>query len=441
MTGLRFLLVAALLATLVLAALGATPTSAARHLIIISIDALRPEFYLDEKFPAPQLRALRVAGSHGRAAESVVPTVTYPSHAPIATGVRPVRHGGAFNVLFEPTGTRGRWYEEASDLRAPPIWEWARAAGLTTAAVSWPSTLGARIDHLLPERDYYVRQEPLALLLAATTPGLFQRVGVTPDPAMFKDVVLWDAFLAATAAGIIREMKPNLLLLHMVQVDYFQHRGGREAPELEAAVERLDGHVGALMRAVREAGIADHTAVIITGDHGFQDVSRTVFPNEILSRAGLRGCPAPGEEWRATVHIAGGAAAVFVRSSQDATAVEEATAALQRESAKRYTLVTRRQLDELGAMPGVALALEARPGWTVSGSCGSGITGRGSGGTHGFLPTRPSMATGFIVAGAGVRAGESLDRVRLIDVAPTAARLLGVSAPEVEGRVLAEFLK
>jgi predicted AlkP superfamily pyrophosphatase or phosphodiesterase len=440
-TGLRFLLVAALLATLVLAALGATPTSAARHLIIISIDALRPEFYLDEKFPAPQLRALRVAGSHGRAAESVFPTVTYPSHATIATGVRPVRHGVAFNVLFEPTGTRGRWYEEASDLRAPPIWEWARAAGLTTAAVSWPSTLGARIDHLLPERDYYVRQEPLALLLAATTPGLFQRVGVTPDPAMFKDVVLWDAFLAATAAGIIREMKPNLLLLHMVQVDYFQHRGGREAPELEAAVGRLDGHVGALMRAVREAGIADHTAVIITGDHGFQDVSRTVFPNEILSRAGLRGCPAPGEEWRATVHIAGGAAAVFVRSSQDATAVEEATAALQRESAKRYTLVTRRQLDELGAMPGVALALEARPGWTVSGSCGSGITGRGSGGTHGFLPTRPSMATGLIVAGAGVRAGESLDRVRLIDVAPTAARLLGVPAPEVEGRVLAEFLK
>jgi arylsulfatase A-like enzyme len=51
------------------------------------------------------------------------------------------------------------------------------------------------------------------------------------------------------------------------------------------------------------------------------------------------------------------------------------------------------------------------------------------------------MATGFIVAGAGVRAGESLDRVRLIDVAPTAARLLGVPAPEVEGRVLAEFLK
>jgi predicted AlkP superfamily pyrophosphatase or phosphodiesterase len=441
MTGLRFFLVAALLATLVLAALGATPTGAARHLIIISIDGLRPEFYLEEKFPAPQLRALRAAGSHARSAESVFPTVTYPSHASIATGVRPLRHGVAFNVLFEPTGTRGRWFEEASDLRAPPIWEWARAAGLTTAAVSWPSTLGARIDYVLPERDYYVRPEPLPLLQAAATPGLFERVSVTPDPAMFKNVVLWDAFLAATAAGIVREFKPNLLLLHLVQVDYFQHQGGREAPELEPALGRVDGHVGALMRVVREAGIADHTAVIVTGDHGFQDVSRTAFPNEILSRAGLRGCPAPGDDWRATVHIAGSSAAVFVRSAQDATALEEATGALQREAARRYSIVTRPQLDELGAMPGAVLALEARPGWTLSGSCGSGITGRASGGTHGYLPSRPGMATGFIIAGAGVRAGETLERVRLIDIAPTGARILGLSSPEVEGRVLAEFLK
>jgi arylsulfatase A-like enzyme len=51
------------------------------------------------------------------------------------------------------------------------------------------------------------------------------------------------------------------------------------------------------------------------------------------------------------------------------------------------------------------------------------------------------MATGFIAAGAGVRRGVAVERVRLIDVAPTAARLLGLPAPSVEGRTLEEILQ
>ena len=59
---------------------------------------------------------------------------------------------------------------------------------------------------------------------------------------------------------------------------------------------------------------------------------------------------------------------------------------------------------------------------------------------HGYLP-RARHVTGFVAAGAGVRSGVALERVRLIDVAPTAARLLGVPAPAVEGRVLDEILR
>jgi hypothetical protein len=103
-----------------------------RHLILVCLDGLRPEIYLDDAYPAPELRARLGAGSHARAAESVFPTVTYPSHASIVTGVRPARHGISFNVLFGPSGERGRWYEEAADLRSAPLWEWARAAVVVT---------------------------------------------------------------------------------------------------------------------------------------------------------------------------------------------------------------------------------------------------------------------------------------------------------------------
>jgi len=213
----------ALLAALFLALAGGASARAqetgARHVLLVSLDGLRPEFYLDEAYAAPELRALLRAGSHARAAESVFPTVTYPSHASIVTGVNPARHGVLFNMIWSPTGAPSRWYEEAKDLRAPPLWEIVRASGLTTAAVSWPSTLRAPIDWLVPERDYYRRPEPVDLLREATTPGLFERLGVTPPPAMFKDIVQWDAFLTSTTVAIIRGMRPNLLLLHLVQLD------------------------------------------------------------------------------------------------------------------------------------------------------------------------------------------------------------------------------
>jgi predicted AlkP superfamily pyrophosphatase or phosphodiesterase len=417
-----------------------------RHLVLISLDGLRPEFYLDPAFEAPELRALLRVGSHARAVEGVFPTVTYPSHASIVTGVRPARHGVSFNVLFDATGDRGRWYEEATDLRAPPLWEWARAAGLRTAGVSWPSTLGARIDQLLPERDYYVRRDALEAIHAAVTPGLFDRLHLSPRAEMFRNPVEWDAFLAATAAAMIREARPHLLLLHLVQLDVFQHRGGREGAEVRPALARVDTHVGTVRRALAEAGIAAQTAIIVTGDHGFQDVRRTLFPNQLLADAGLRDCPRAGADWRATAHIAGGTAAIFVNPPADLAAARQAETAL-RALLGRLTVVSRQELDALGAMPGVAFAVEAAPGYDLSGSCSRSTPRREAPapltvrGTHGFLPSRPSMATGFVAAGAGVRSGVALERVRLIDVAPTAARLLGLPLPAVEGRVIEEILQ
>jgi hypothetical protein len=50
------------------------------------------------------------------------------------------------------------------------------------------------------------------------------------------------------------------------------------------------------------------------------------------------------------------------------------------------------------------------------------------------------MRTGFIAAGAGVRSGVALERIGLVDVGPTAARLLGLDMPGVEGRVITEIL-
>jgi predicted AlkP superfamily pyrophosphatase or phosphodiesterase len=437
----RLLAAVALLGALVGCAMHAQGPGRARHVVIISIDGLRPEFYLDDAWAAPELRALLKAGSHARAAEGVFPTVTYPNHATIVTGVRPARHGVLSNTIPTPAGARGRWHEEVTDLRASPIWEWARAAGLTTAAVSWPVTAGARVDLLVPERDYYAQKEPLERLRADSTPGIFERLAVTPKTEIFKDVVLWDAFLTEMVTAVIRQARPNLLLVHLVQTDYFQHRVGREGAEPKAALARVDAHVGAMRRTLAEVGLADRSVIIVTGDHGFEDVRRFVHPNVLLAQAGLRGCPEPGDGWRAIAYIAGGSAAILVNPPGDAETADAAEKALRADAGGAYTIVSRVELDALGALPNAAFAIAAAPGFAMGSGCRGSLLVPGSGGQHGYLPSHPRMPTGFIAAGAGVRAGVALERVRLVDIAPTAARLLGLATPEVEGRVLGEILE
>jgi arylsulfatase A-like enzyme len=279
-------------------------------------------------------------------------------------------------------------------------------------------------------------KQPLEMLRAAVAPGFFALTRVEPEGAMFKDVERWDDFLTRTAVALLRETRPNLLLLHLVQADFFQHRDGRDGARVKSAVARVDAHIGQLVAALQAAGIADRSTVIITGDHGFENYEQLVSPNEVLARAGLRGCPKAGEGWRATVHVAGGSAGVFVNPDGDAEALRLAESALRAAAPGRYTVLTRRELDELGAMPGAALGLDAAPGFTVDGGCGRGLTRGSRGGMHGYLPSRPLMATGFIAAGAGVRSGVALERIRVIDIAPTVARLLGITPPPVEGRVL-----
>lgn len=106
-----------------------------RHIVVISIDGLRPEFYLSEDFDAPTLREFARSGVHAKAVESVYPSFTYPAHASIVTGVRPAKHGIASNWEFTDRGP-GDWFWESKYLQMPTLWDRAKRQGKTTAIVS-----------------------------------------------------------------------------------------------------------------------------------------------------------------------------------------------------------------------------------------------------------------------------------------------------------------
>lgn len=442
------LLAAAALAFGARAGASQDPGGRIERVVLISIDGLRPEFYLDEAYEAPTLRELVRRGAHARGVEGVFPSVTYPSHASIVTGVRPWKHGIYANTLWTERGSTRDWHWHARDLRARTLWDAAREKGVPTAITYWPVSVGARADWVLGEIWDPEGRETAARLQAAATPGLLLELCLAlgvPREKIAEDKSAIDAFVSGAAAYVFRRYRPALQFVHLLQVDEAQHREGRDGPGVRDAVRRQDAQVARILGAVREAGAEGRTAFVVTGDHGFLDVRRQVHPNAVLRAAGFLDVEG-GElrSWKALVRSSGGSAAVYVKDPSDVPRVAEAfrrSALLDGE--RLYTVLERPELDALGYNPEAALALEPADGWAISGSLtGSLVEGAPSvKANHGQRPGRRELHTGFVAAGPGIPPGTVIERMRLIDIAPTVARWLGLEMEGVEGEAVAALVR
>lgn len=122
-----------------------------QHVILISIDGFRPDFYQDPSWPAPNLQEMAKYGAKAEGVTGVFPSVTYPSHTTVITGRKPAAHGIFYNSPFEPNGQTGSWYWESQKIQVPTLWDAVRANGLKSASFIWPVSVDAPIDYNLPE--------------------------------------------------------------------------------------------------------------------------------------------------------------------------------------------------------------------------------------------------------------------------------------------------
>jgi arylsulfatase A-like enzyme len=205
--------------------------------------------------------------------------------------------------------------------------------------------------------------------------------------------------------------------------------------------------VGLLFDELRANGRWEETTVLVVSDHGFLPVKNEIHLSALLRTLGLwqvdgpTGSPGP---WRAAVAPASGTAAIMLSplaTAEDRRKVDEAVALLLSNPAYGVGRAYRgADLVATGGFPGAHVLLEARPGYLfVRGGEGLPLVGPTTyGGTHGYDPHRPEMQASFLMRGPRVKRGQALGLIRLLDVAPTIARVLGIDLGRVEGRVLTE---
>jgi arylsulfatase A-like enzyme len=423
--------------------------TSAEHVILISVDGLRPEFYLEERWPAPAMQRMAREGSFAEAVRSVTPTVTYPSHTTIVTGALPARHGILHNRPFEAEGPSGRWNVESERIQVPTLWDATGTAGLTSAGISWPVSVGSPITWNIPEFWSVSGQEgeltgppahTAALRSQVTPEGLLEEIeaeslGPFPDFYWGRNRSREDA-VGTMAGHLIERHRPNLLLVHLTQTDWYQHAYGREHDEVRMAVASVDRAIARMVEAADRAGTLERTAFIITGDHGFFDVDTEVAPNVWLVDAGLHEDRPDRGEWRAAFHPGGGSAFLRLADPDDEAAVQEVRATLEGLPGgvrSLFRIVEPEELAERGADPESPLALAAEPGVLLVGGTEGPAVRAGSGGAHGYFPDYPKIHTGLVVWGAGIAPGRRVPIMGLQDIAPLAAELLNLPFEAPDG--------
>jgi predicted AlkP superfamily pyrophosphatase or phosphodiesterase len=419
-----------------------------RHVLIVSVDGMKPESYTEPDthgLKVPTLREMVRSGASSDGVQSVMPTVTYPSHTAMVTGMNPRAHGIFTNPAWDPLNQNFggyRWYTE--DIRVPTLWQLARQAGLRTALIHWPVTAGAQADFIIPEYWRASIPEDMKLVRALSTPGIFEKISAQ-FPTFKTDVPpleLTDAVWTDAACYAIENEKPDLLLLHLAMVDHWEHEKGPFSPEANAATETADAQIARLISSAKKAGIWQATVLVVLSDHGFAPISQEMRPGVLIQQKGLITLDSKGRitDWKATEIIDGGSAYIYVKDpNDDATRttlhnIFDSLAGAEGSGIRR--IATHDEIVAMGGDPNAFLALEAADGTAFAfGYTGELKNPSRGGGTHGYFPDRPQMRASMILYGPAIGIGK-IDHARLIDVAPTVAAWLSLKFDRTDGSPL-----
>ncbi len=427
--------------TAVLAVCAVTTAETPSHpaVAMISIDGMHPDYLLQaDKYglKIPNLRRILAEGAHATSVRGVLPTVTYPSHTTLLTGVWPAKHGIYNNVTFDPLQKNaGGWYWYSDDIRVPTLWQAADRAGYTVGSVSWPVSVGAHgVRYNVPEYWRAMTPDDLKLLRALASPGLVAELLKVAGPYTvdLNDAIPGDWGRTRFATTIIRQHHVNFMTLHLAALDHLEHAAGPFSPEALNSLEEIDKMVADVQKAIRT--VDPKAIVCVVSDHGFARIDQEFEPGVAFVKAGLITLKSPGvADWVASPWGDGGSSAVVLKNPSDEAARTKTRHLLESLAADPANginaILDEKQIAALGGSPGAAFWIDMKPGF-ASGTALEGPQVRPSKqrGTHGYSPMHPELRTSFFIAGPGIPTGTDLGDIDMRSVAPTVAKIMGLTA-------------
>lgn len=428
-----------------------------KRIVVLSADAMVAEDleYLKTK---PNFSYLFENGSVVRTMKTVYPSVTYPCHVTMSTGCYPNKTGVVNNNEFRPGMVKDvPWNWFADVIKTPDIFQVAKEAGLSTAAVFWPVTGNHKyIDYLVAEywpqfdgdkkKDCYLRAGTTEQVYNDTVAPFIDGVKIRKHPET-------DVMVIKCACEMIKKYKPNLLLIHPGNVDSYRHSYGLFNEKVTKGLDETDEWLGMLFDAAREAGVFEETDFFLISDHGQRNINRSIKLNVFLRDAGFITVDRNENlaDWQAYAHSTGMSSQIYLKDPDDKELYGKVYSYLKHlEEEGIYGIgkvFTTEEANEKEHLSGDFSFVVETDGYTsfsddwrrpvVKNLDNSDY--RFGKATHGYLPDEGPQPV-FTAVGPSIKKGILVERKSTVDEAPTYAKIFGLEMPFADGTPIDEIL-
>jgi predicted AlkP superfamily pyrophosphatase or phosphodiesterase len=370
----------------------------ARKVVLVSLDGFRADYF--ERPAAAHLRELAAQGVHAQWMQSSYPSLTFPNHYAIVTGLYPEHHGiignaiqdsllGRFTMGDSAANTDARWWG------GEPIWSTVEKQGKRAAVFFWPGSEA-------PE--------------GGVRPEFWRHYdGRVPFSARMAQVISW--------LGMKGDSAPDLIAVYFSEPDHQGHLHGPDSPQVDTAIAQVDAVIGQLMAGIDSLRMRDQVDVIVVSDHGMAPTSssRVIYLDDyapadwfttLEGGAGARIAPKPGY-----------ADSVYARLHG---ADPHLTVYWKNEVPPRFHYDSNPRIPAIVAMADV--------GWYVT--THAFVRNRkmpDAGGEHGYDPAAPQMRALFVARGPDFKRGVTVGGFQNIHVYDLLARLLHVTPAPNDG--------
>ena len=432
-----------------------------QKLFVLSLDALVRED-IEYMMTKPNFRRIMEKRAEVDKVLSVFPAITYPAHTTLMTGCYPGKHGVYNNVPFKDyEDNKKHWYRYSKVVRVEDIFTAAKRAGCTTASVYWPITgCHPDIDYIINEYFFFYPEEDTIEAFRGmgandATIKIIEENRNTIEGVRRKEIgYSYDRFLMQCACSLIRDVQPDVMLVHNCIPDTARHKYGAFGEGLKEGLDRVDAQLGDVVAAMEAAGVYEQTNFIILSDHGQMDFDKRTKINVLLAEGGFLEVAPDGSvyDWQAFAQSNGMSASVYLRDPANKKLYDQVYAYLQKLVAEKkwgftHVYTTEEAKEKYGTYGPFSFMLATDGSTSVSDAWTKDaleIFGadekRPLKATHGYEPELGPQPV-FMAHGPAFREGASIPNAKLVDIAPTLAKVLGQELSEAQGRCLTELLK
>ena len=378
------------------------PNSAAQqgkhYVVLVSLDGFRYDYA--KKYGAKNL--LQIAARGASAPQGMIPaypSVTFPNHYTIVTGLYPEHHGIVANSFYDPARkerysyTNSKAVQDGSWYGGTPLWVLAEQQGMRAASFFWP---GSEADIQGRRPSYYLAFDEKF-----------------PDEKRVEQIIAW--------LRLPPEQRPHFITLYYSNVDHAGHTSGPDAPETGEAVRHVDDMIGQLAAGIKSLGLP--VDLIVVADHGME---------------GTPGGWITLDKWADLSQFETAGSLMYANSEVDAEmAYKSLLVASDAFKVYRRANMPKHLHFDSNPREGDPIVVPTGP-YNIAAHVpmSNGKPSTPNLGGHGYDPrTMPSMKAIFYAEGPDIRAGVAVAPFENVNVYPLIAKILGLRIGTIDGKL------